>query len=785
MSARVDATFLRGMKIYEDGQVHRQAARPVPAPPDRREASAVAPTRRQRAGRMPPGTPDVPVAIVGAGACGLTAALMLRDAGIDCVLLERDARAAGLDRAVLGLHPGGRHARAARAPACTTTAPTRFAARHPGQGPRHAPRRTWWRPTPRPSRRRWTRCSRATACAFELLDGFLYPGHRVLRMHTLPQRTGAALVAALDAAAARAGATAADRRAGARAVVRRARTACSASAIARPDGTRRAPGLRRAAAGLQRLRRQRGDGARAAARRCATPSSPAMPATTAARSPGAAQLGARLADLGGYQGHGSWAVPQGALITWALMMEGGVQVNAEGRRFHDETGGYSEAAVQVLAQPGRHRLERVRRRGCSRWPQLPGFRRGRSGRRGAARGRRGGAGRADRLRRRDARRHARRHAAWPRRTTRSRSPARCSTPRAAWTSTRSAACCVHDGTPFPNLLAAGGAARGVSGNAVWGYLSGNGLLSAVAGGCIAARTAAAQLGGDRMTPQATTRREPRVAARARRLRRAVGAGRRTGRLRGALPVGRLDRLHAARPLRRRPDHLQRGRPTRWRASPSACALPVIVDADTGFGNALNVQRTRARLRARRRRDDPARGPDLPQALRPPRRQGAWCPVAEMQRQAARRARCARQRRHADPRAHRRARRRRAGRARSSAPRPTSHAASTRCSSRRCARRSRWTPPAGASRTACRCWPTWSKAARRRCRAPTSCGARGFRIVIFPGGTARAVAHTLAGLLRQPACARQHRAVARPHARLRRAERRDRHPDSARTWQAIL
>ena len=46
------------------------------------------------------------------------------------------------------------------------------------------------------------------------------------------------------------------------------------------------------------------------------------------------------------------------------------------------------------------------------------------------------------------------------------------------------------GAPFPNLLAAGGAARGVSGNAVWGYLSGNGLLSAVGGGWIAAATAA-------------------------------------------------------------------------------------------------------------------------------------------------------------------------------------------------------------------------------------------------------------------------------------------------------
>ena len=45
-----------------------------------------------------------------------------------------------------------------------------------------------------------------------------------------------------------------------------------------------------------------------------------------------------------------------------------------------------------------------------------------------------------------------------------------------------------DGTTLPNLFAAGGAARGVSGNAVWGYLSGNGLLSAIAGGYIAAQT---------------------------------------------------------------------------------------------------------------------------------------------------------------------------------------------------------------------------------------------------------------------------------------------------------
>ncbi len=41
-----------------------------------------------------------------------------------------------------------------------------------------------------------------------------------------------------------------------------------------------------------------------------------------------------------------------------------------------------------------------------------------------------------------------------------------------------------DGRPFPNLFCGGGAACGISGPAVWGYLSGNGLLTAVTLGFI-------------------------------------------------------------------------------------------------------------------------------------------------------------------------------------------------------------------------------------------------------------------------------------------------------------
>jgi len=51
----------------------------------------------------------------------------------------------------------------------------------------------------------------------------------------------------------------------------------------------------------------------------------------------------------------------------------------------------------------------------------------------------------------------------------------------------------NDGTLFPNLFAAGGAAAGVSGGEAAGYLSGNGLLTATVLGRLAGLAAAAQL----------------------------------------------------------------------------------------------------------------------------------------------------------------------------------------------------------------------------------------------------------------------------------------------------
>lgn len=64
------------------------------------------------------------------------------------------------------------------------------------------------------------------------------------------------------------------------------------------------------------------------------------------------RIGADLAHMSAFQGHGNVAHPHGILITWATITEGGFQVNRDGNRFWNESQGYSEAAVAVLSQPG-------------------------------------------------------------------------------------------------------------------------------------------------------------------------------------------------------------------------------------------------------------------------------------------------------------------------------------------------------------------------------------------------------------------------------------------------
>ena len=427
------------------------------------------------------------VAIVGGGACGLTAALALSQLGVDCVVLERDALPTGSTALSSGFVPAaGTQAQHAQG---ISDSPEIFA--KDIQAKAHG----------RASPVLVEAYSHAIAPAldalaqhhgivWQVLDTFLYPGHSVHRMHAVPEKTGAGLMMRLHNAAEAAGVV----------VLTEAKVSTLYAndadqllgvGFVRPDGQ------------LERLSCDsvllacNGFGGNADLVQSLLPEMRNALYAGHMGNDGSAiawgqQLGAQLADLGGYQGHGSWAVPQGALISWALMMEGAVQINALGQRFHDETQGYSEAAVHVLAQPGGIAWNVFDDRLLTFAQDFPDFREAQS------------AGAVHSFATAEAlAQHIGCEAATLRHTLAGLS---LSTPLHAIRVTGAlfhtqggldinAHCQVlrPNGSTLPNLLAAGGAARGVSGDAVWGYLSGNGLLSAIAGGYIAAHTAARQV----------------------------------------------------------------------------------------------------------------------------------------------------------------------------------------------------------------------------------------------------------------------------------------------------
>ncbi|WP_397409029.1 FAD-dependent oxidoreductase [Polaromonas sp.] len=443
----------------------------------------------------------VPVAIVGAGACGLTAALMLRDAGIECVVLERDAVPSGSTALSSGFvpAPGTRVQKSKN----IDDSPQRFAAdiqakAHGTAAPQLA---TAYAEAIGPA---IDALQARHGLDFVLLDDFLYPGHSWHRMHAVPEKTGAGLMARLQQAA-----ETADIPIVTRALVRElwlnARDEVLGVAYERPDGT------------LEQLSCEalilacNGFGGNAAMVQQLLPEMKDATFAGHTGNDGSAiawgrALGARLADLGGYQGHGSWAVPQGALVSWALMMEGAVQVNALGRRFHNETGGYSEAAVQVLAQPGSVAWNVFDEALLTFARSFPDFREAEAA--GALKRCDNEAALAALIGCDVGALHATLAAVAPGAAAPDgrvfkralQAPFYAVKVTGALFHTQGgldidAQCHVlhEDASPFKNLLAAGGAARGVSGNAVWGYLSGNGLLSAIAGGYIAARSAATLL----------------------------------------------------------------------------------------------------------------------------------------------------------------------------------------------------------------------------------------------------------------------------------------------------
>lgn len=447
---------------------------------------------------------DVEVLIVGAGACGVVAALAARARGADVLVLERDATASGSTALSSGFVPAAAtrvqrqagiedsaqvfasdiqaKAKGSADPALTALFTREIAAVMDWLGETHG-------------------------IPFEVLEGFLYPGHSRTRMHAVPERTGQALIDRLWRAAERHDVALMTEARATRLLLDDSNIP-SAVTLMRPDGsseTVTADNIVLACNGF--------GGNNAMVREFIPQMGDALYFGHAGNQGDAIawgrQLDLQLADMAAYQGHGSVAHPHGVLITWAIIMEGGVQINQAGRRFWNESEGYSEAALAVLAQDDASAWDLYDQRIHQMALQFPDYRRAMAA--GAVQsapslaelaallrldqaaisqelGEINGsvqAHRPDRFGRSFEARHELQRPFYAVRVT-----GALFHTQGGLAVDDSMRVKRRNGEIIENLFAAGGAARGVSGNSVSGYLSGNGLLAAIAGGFVAGNAAA-------------------------------------------------------------------------------------------------------------------------------------------------------------------------------------------------------------------------------------------------------------------------------------------------------
>ncbi len=451
----------------------------------------------------------VPVVVVGAGACGLIAAMAAQEAGAEVLVLERDSTPFGST----GLSSG-------MIPAAGTRAQQRKGVQDTPEllisdilaKNRQTARADIVEAVARASGPTVDWLSEERDVPLELVEGFLYPGTSRMRMHAPPEVSGTALMKSLQSAVGRSGveiltdaqvatlfATPKGRIAGVR--------------IQRPDGSEETIGTDSLILACNGF-----GGNPSMVRRFIPEMKDALyfghPGNQGEALIWGETLGAATEHLGSYQGHGSVAHPHSILITWAIMMEGGIQVNAAGQRFSDEHVGYSEQAFLVLRQPGGMAWNIYDARLHELGLGFEDYRQAESS--GAIVRTETVTELADilglpaRLEKTvgETQELARNGEVCPfGRSFKDQRP--LETPyygvkvRGALFHTQGGLMIdvegrvlFPDGRPFPNLFAGGGAACGISGSQSWGYLSGNGLLTASTLGRLSGLAAARLVGGD-------------------------------------------------------------------------------------------------------------------------------------------------------------------------------------------------------------------------------------------------------------------------------------------------
>ena len=443
------------------------------------------------------------VVVIGAGGAGATAALAARSAGADVLVLDRDPAPSGATACSSGMVPAaGTAEQKARGIA---DSPQRFAddIQAKANGSAYAP---LVKALTEASATVLEWLTKQYGIRFELVEG-VAPGHSLSRMHALADRGGATLLSSLYSALATQGV--------------RIEPSANVTDLVVDDSQR-----------VMGVRYKRGGKVESVA--CSTlilacngfagnrslvakylPDVRALPFAGHDGSQGDAvawgtDLDAQLADIDGFLAHGAVILSQRLPLPWSLMTEGAVQVNREGERFVNEHEGYSESALFVLAQPGATAFmvydERVHEIGLTMPNYATAVTSGVIKRESVLRdladqlginrdGLEGTIALVNALAFEDAADDFGREF---RATQMLLGPYYGVPVTGALLGTEGglaidAAGRVlrKNGSPFPNLLAAGGAARGVSGDAAGGYLEGNGLLTAIVGGYIAGNTAGA------------------------------------------------------------------------------------------------------------------------------------------------------------------------------------------------------------------------------------------------------------------------------------------------------
>lgn len=283
--------------------------------------------------------------IIGAGACGLVAALAAHEAGQQVLVIEADAVPSGSTALSAGLIPAA-GSKAQRATGIDDDA-AQFArdiqAKAKGE---NDPALVDLLAGQAGAVIDWL--SDTHGLDFSVVTDFDYPGHSRRRMHGLPTRAGAELVDALRSRCEALGLDIiCERRAEALFL---AGDEVTGVRVARPDGGSETIEARRTILACNGF----GGNRDLVARHMPDIAEGLWFGHDGNRGEAvlwADRIGAQLAHLGAYQGHGNVAHPHGILITWAVITEGGVQVNLDGARFWNEAQGYSEAARAVLAQP--------------------------------------------------------------------------------------------------------------------------------------------------------------------------------------------------------------------------------------------------------------------------------------------------------------------------------------------------------------------------------------------------------------------------------------------------